>query len=386
MEKKLKQLETEFRKLQQSTSMEIQKAVKQKSSEMQDILKENENLKQKLEEKMVTQANNIQIPLPSPIIMTGDIRTNIDFFENMWNNYLVITGKGSGEENIKIAILLSCIGEEASKILFKIENVYENNQTASNLIHKLKIHCTSSINIRFERYLFNTVKQNEDEGYNEYILKLKSMIKTCNYGTMEEELLLDKLVCSIKSIHLKQKLWMKPDLKLDDAINICKSTEEAQKQLTDIENKENIICNVRSDKNQKNERDCKYCGYKWHKSLRDCPARTAKCNNCGKIGHFKKVCLSSENKQVKEIGEYAENKQYVLKINGKKQVTSDLCVVLENGCKKLISFQLDTGATCNVIGKMNLLEIINLTDVDLNNSKIVLNVFGGIVYSLYFEK
>ena len=44
----------------------------------------------------------------------------------------------------------------------------------------------------------------------------------------------------------------------------------------------------------KPSRLCYFCGIKRH-PLQLFPARDAECNNCGKKGHFKKVCKSSKN-------------------------------------------------------------------------------------------
>ena len=39
-------------------------------------------------------------------------------------------------------------------------------------------------------------------------------------------------------------------------------------------------------------KNCSFCGGKFHAKLADCPARNKKCNHCGKLHHFQKVCRS----------------------------------------------------------------------------------------------
>ena len=44
---------------------------------------------------------------------------------------------------------------------------------------------------------------------------------------------------------------------------------------------------------------CKYCG--GSHTPRQCPAYGKVCTSCGKIGHFKKVCMSKRNRTVHEV-------------------------------------------------------------------------------------
>ena len=46
-------------------------------------------------------------------------------------------------------------------------------------------------------------------------------------------------------------------------------------------------------------KECKYCGRQNHKSSYEerknsCPAFDKKCDKCGRVGHFKKKCLSKK--------------------------------------------------------------------------------------------
>ena len=43
-----------------------------------------------------------------------------------------------------------------------------------------------------------------------------------------------------------------------------------------------------------NKKDCSFCGGRFHAKLSDCPARNKKCNKCGIVNHFAKVCRSKK--------------------------------------------------------------------------------------------
>ena len=65
--------------------------------------------------------------------------------------------------------------------------------------------------------------------------------------------------------------------------------------------------------NSNNDTDnCWNCGYQKH-SKEKCPAREAQCRNCGKTGHYAKVCKSkgkstSTKKTLKEVHEEKKDK------------------------------------------------------------------------------
>ncbi|KAA5557229.1 hypothetical protein F3G48_32695, partial [Pseudomonas aeruginosa] len=74
------------------------------------------------------------------------------------------------------------------------------------------------------------------------------------------------------------------------ATAICKSSEQASKQLNEFENnnKSEKILTIKS-KNFRNEKfDCKRCGSN-HKA-RECQAYNKLCTKCNKAGHFAKMC------------------------------------------------------------------------------------------------
>ncbi|CAH1183822.1 unnamed protein product [Phaedon cochleariae] len=206
LQEEFKEVLKQFKQLREETSSRIDELSKEKEEAVKRLTEENNALKERLFSESSSYETRTNVPLPTPIQLTGDVKSNLEYFEKMWINHLIITNMVKGSEKVKIAMLLSCIGEEACKILYKIENVNDENQTAENLLRKLRNHLIPELNVRFERYLFNTVQQEENESYHAYFIKLKSMVKTCRYEDKEDELLLDKIICSVKDMNIKQKM------------------------------------------------------------------------------------------------------------------------------------------------------------------------------------
>ena len=54
-------------------------------------------------------------------------------------------------------------------------------------------------NVIYERYRFNNRLQESDESIDAYTTALCTLAETCEFGSLKEELILDRLVCGIRS-------------------------------------------------------------------------------------------------------------------------------------------------------------------------------------------
>ena len=104
--------------------------------------------------------------------------------------------------------------------------------------------------------------------------------------------------------------------------------------------------------NLQKEGTCKYCGHGNHARSK-CPARNSTCNNCGKRGHYAKVCLSKLASNIKAVThddteDSDESDYYVaseVTCNKSRQIYVK-CVSVDN---VKIQFEVDTGAGVNII-------------------------------------
>ncbi|KAI5707774.1 hypothetical protein M8J77_009608 [Diaphorina citri] len=358
------------------------------------LSEENKRLQKQLEQAKKSGNHGkqiINIPCPTPLLLTGNVRENILFFSMMWNEYLVASKLDAEPEKMKIAMLMNVIGSEAAKIIFKIVNIEEEDMTVVKIMEALRLKMSPEINVRYERFVFNTMKQEDDEDYTTYFLRLSDQVKLCEYKNMEEEIMIDKIICSIQNVKMKEKLWMKERLKLAEVVQLCKADEESRKQIENVSGKLNDVNKIsssskyRSDVMNKHQqrsvpgnKKCVYCGGLWHTSLQKCPARNKTCYKCNKRGHFSQVCLGEA--EVKQLTEGSESETEVLKIEklGTSGVFSHLNFVLPRSKVKSVKCQLDTGADCNVIGYKQLKDILGQGEcVLLEHTNIKLRAFGG---------
>ena len=75
-------------------------------------------------------------------------------------------------------------------------------------------------NIIYERTRFNSRNQLEGEPVEQYVLSLHSLARNCEYGTLREELIRDRIVMGIRHKALSRRLQLDAALTLEKAINI----------------------------------------------------------------------------------------------------------------------------------------------------------------------
>ncbi|KAI5728108.1 hypothetical protein M8J77_011707 [Diaphorina citri] len=194
--------------------------------------------------------------------------------------------------------------------------------------------------------------------------------------------MIDKIIGSIKNMNMKEKLWLKEKLKLTDVVQMCKAEEESKKQLENMSGKVNDINKIKSTAfpATATSKKCPYCGGEWHSSLLKCPAKNKTCFKCNKKGHFSHVCHGEAVLKEVTRASAIENDTDVLKIekSGTNGVYSNLNFVLGNSKVESVRCQLDTGASCNVIGHNQLKRILGKGECALlDNTSVKLRAFGG---------
>lgn len=357
---------------------------------------------------------NAKIPLPGPLnVKKGDVAQNFEYFVKTWNNYIIATGIDkwpSKDEDKKVHTFITALGEEAMIKYNDFNLTSENKISCTNVISAIRNILMKKKNVIYERAMFNSANQNETETFEEYILRLQILIETCEFGTFKDDLLRDRIVLGIRNRDIRKKLMTKPELTLQQAMDICRVEEITSERMKNLDNTDNLVNKLR--RKEFNSRSCLFCGgkHKFEKGL--CPAFGKKCTECGGKNHFAKVCKKKDKKRnkeylikkkkIKEIkddeevsdqsSEVTENDNTDSETEIKKirddsykggAVKADLKFLIEGKQKKLIC-ELDTGANVSIIGQRYLNNIMNNTNV--KQSKHKLYSFGGNEIKVIGEK
>ena len=93
-------------------------------------------------------------------------------------------------------------------------------------------HFMKCRNVIFERAKFNSRKQELDEPVDAFITALYALSEHCNYGTLHDEMVCDRIVVGIIDSSLLEKLKLDAELTLITAIVKVPQAEEVKKQQT----------------------------------------------------------------------------------------------------------------------------------------------------------
>ena len=96
--------------------------------------------------------------------------------------------------------------------------------------------------------MFNSRTQEQGNKFDAYLIKLRHLIKTCEYGALEDELLHDRMVTGTSNNNVRARLLRESGLTLNRAIDICRSTEQAEQQLSNLNNSAETIHYTKADK------------------------------------------------------------------------------------------------------------------------------------------
>ena len=217
-------------------------------------------------------------------------------------------------------------------------------------------------------------KQEDGESVDSFVTALYSLASKCDYGTLHDEMIRDRIVVGISNQALSEKMQLDENLTLDKAAKLARESEAVKKkqpQIRETERKEvDSVRNAQQFKGnsypnrtrkgqhkarpthglgtpkstQQTQKVCTRCG-KDHPSGKDhCPARISKCHKCGKVGHYQRMCRSAINTIEASL---EEEWKFLGAITERKTAKPWMCLLQMNN--RPVRFKIDTGADVSVI-------------------------------------
>ena len=328
-----------------------------------------------------------QVPTPEKMDMSGDQRENWAFFKLTWRNYATATQIHKLPPDIQVGTLFSLLGKECLKTYYNLPMEGEDTDTDS-ILKKLTDHFEPKQNTTYERYIFNTCSQEPGEKFADYLNRLRTLIKTCDYKSLQDELLRDCIITGMINSNTREKLLNENELTLKKAIEICRTAEQTAMQLEKLNEKlkeAELVNYTKADRRKPTQRystqehrhrpppqremllDCKYCGRDHEKGR--CQAYRQTCTNCGKRNHLARVCQSQHShpqpptrtthrkahRTVKvryiEADSASDESIYSLgSLLDRKQYYTDIQISTPgDDTHHSVKFQIDTGATCSTL-------------------------------------
>ena len=128
----------------------------------------------------------------------------------------------------KLAILISCIDASTYEIIQDCEDYESAIQILQATYDKPK-------NEVFARYLLSSCKQEPGQSLDQYLQRLKTLAKECNFKTVtaeqyKKEAIRDAFISGLSSTHIRQRLLERTELSLETAFDHARSLDMAEKQ------------------------------------------------------------------------------------------------------------------------------------------------------------
>nr|XP_022296799.1 uncharacterized protein K02A2.6-like [Crassostrea virginica] len=322
----------------------------------------------------------MNIPFPRALDMKGDLANNWKHFKTVWKNYEVATGLNTKDDKLRCATFLTCMESDALRVFdgLRFQNA-EDKEKIEEVIKAMEEFCVGQTNEIYERYNFNKRDQEPNETIDAYVAVLRTLVKTCKYQALEDEMIRDRIVLGVRDNSTRKKLLQEKKLDLQKCIDICRANEKTASQLRNIEEVQYVKSKPHKGRPQpkkdkghrvqgayegkpKYEDDqyspCKYCGNKHPPIKEKCPAFGAICKNCGKSNHFARTCKTAKMKRKKHVHEVytdtfdsddSSSDEFVLSVQHVNEVASRKITAVMNINKQLVEFQLDNGSTVNIM-------------------------------------
>ena len=211
------------------------------------------------------------VPFPPKLEIRGNLANNWKRFKRVWCNYEIASRLIKQGREERTATLLTCLGPDALEIVDGLNFASDLERTNPEVvIQKLETFCIGETNETYERYQFNKRDQELNESIDSYVSVLRNLAKTCNYGTLEENLIRDRIVMGIRENSTRKRLLQESELTLNRCIDICRANESTEIQLKAIKSEEEVYLLKKKPgygskdarKRVSMEIDCKYCGRK----------------------------------------------------------------------------------------------------------------------------
>ncbi|XP_034052535.1 uncharacterized protein LOC117533010 [Gymnodraco acuticeps] len=324
------------------------------------------------------------IPPPEPMKMAGDIHGNWVSFRAEFEDYLLATGLSEKVKPVQAAALRRLMGNDCRHVYkHNLGLTADQQKDAGAIVVALEQYFTPAKNVIFERYVFGNLKQEDGELLDAFATRLREKAASCEYGATKDELIRDRLVLGITDEGARRRLLREKDLKLDEAIQICRAAEVMDSKLKTMSlgssgpgdsvnatqgqrygrrsaSRPSESTNTSAQpQSMRDAGECKYCGTR-HKRGRDlCPAFGKSCRSCGTANHFAKVCMKrgQQARQLNAVDDplpgeledsderdvYTAESVGAVNTRGKRWFVN---LPLQSGIQRC---QLDSGATCNVM-------------------------------------
>lgn len=170
-----------------------------------------------------------------PLRLDGNIAENWPKWKQRWVLYAKASGVDSKDEETQCPVFLHKIGKETLEVYDTFTFTDAEVDKIEPLVAKFEAYCSPKKNVTYERYLFFSYMQNS-QTIDAFITDLRMKVKTCEFGTLHDSLIKDRIVCAIDNNSVSERLLRNTELTLEVAINTVRATETSKTKIETLTN------------------------------------------------------------------------------------------------------------------------------------------------------
>lgn len=203
-----------------------------------------------------------------------------------FDRYRDVSGLSDLPEEKQVNTLIYCLGEQAEDVFHASSLPVADKKKYDKVKKMFSDFFIGKRNITYERARFNSRFQQEGESVDAFVTELRKLGEHCNFGTLLDDFIKDRIVVGIRDQVLSETLQLDPDLTLDKAIQKCRQKETVRRQQVEMQNM-GAIPKSTIDRVQRNKYECN----RPERVQYDKPDTTiTTCYNCGMAKHPKAQC------------------------------------------------------------------------------------------------
>ena len=208
----------------------------------------------------------------------------------------------------KRALLLYQAGAETQELYDTLPVDEGEAQDYATTIAKLDAYFLPKKNVDFEIFQFRQAQQHVDETTDQYVTRLRKLAAHCEFGDLEKELKAT-IIQNCLSKSLRRFALREDKLTLENLLSKARALEASEAQARDIE-----VSLAKSESKsvqvvtKRTSQKCYRCGFSWPHKTKPCPATDEICRQCGKTGHFAKVCKGRPTSQSHTVPQPRQHK------------------------------------------------------------------------------
>ena len=165
-----------------------------------------------------------------------DRGTDFEAWKTQWTAYVNQSRLSEESAETKVQALNLCFSRETLMIVNNLGLTTEQKKDVDIIIHAIKNHIDGHRNESMERHALRRQIQQPGETFNNYLVALQELAKTCNFCSEEcaQKNIRNQIIKGINDGDTVEHLLQQPNLTLDTAINRCRAQEAAKRQRREI--------------------------------------------------------------------------------------------------------------------------------------------------------